>query len=675
MPVLPKPVPGVSGRGVIPKVNTNASAKGPAFVGPAGMGGRPSQVNPQISSQSMKISQSNADFTISMNTEGPTRTGSMAQLPSQFQTVQNNYARNIPQPPVGAQTMQPNAPMGQVDSGVNFNQLGNQQVSINENNFKMEQATPGVGGGAYSGAMARGIGGGPQYGFNNMQNQANARGSLIVMRAAKNDGVEASGDENKDTAGNDTDIEVTPNEKAELVKAGETEEKNADGVAKFKPVYAYFVLFMALFCRIMVQWHRKGITYAYGYTGLGEFAGNPIYEISSAYPQLKNWYGLLAGVVYTIPYAGFGLVVGKLSDTANRKLWLGIMVILASLTMGISGFVNSFAVLAIMRVFHGAFNSATNPLSFSLVSDYFPPDRRATANSIIQAGNYIGVGASSLSIILISSFGWRVAYGVMAALGMVGGLATMLFVREPERGRFLDNETKKKEAEKKKKAEEEAAKNKGKNPIKAFFENIGLVFSLPCARNTLIASSLRNFGGMCVSSFLPVFFGKVFPAFKAEYALLNAAALSICGLLASIGGGVIADKFEKKSYMTKAFLCIFGCLLSVPLIALGTLQDSNFYLGVACYALKVLVSGTYSGPAITMIQNTSPASQQGNVVSVYFTCITIAQTISPVLFGWLANSMGALANPTLYGPILTGIVALSYWGSIPFWWKAGKYYK
>ena len=52
-----------------------------------------------------------------------------------------------------------------------------------------------------------------------------------------------------------------------------------------------------------------------------------------------------------------------------------------------------------------------------------------------------------------------------------------------------------------------------------------------------------------------------------------------------------------------------GCGLSFPLVALGTLQTSNFYLALGCYALKVLVSGTYSGPAITMIQNTSPLSQ------------------------------------------------------------------
>lgn len=138
-----------------------------------------------------------------------------------------------------------------------------------------------------------------------------------------------------------------------------------------------------------------------------------------------------------MPYASFGLLAGKISDQVNRKLFLGIVVILASLTMGVSAFTSSFAVFGAMRILHGMMNSASNPLSFSLIADYFPPDRRATANSIIQAGNYIGVGVSSLSILLISSYGWKIAYGIMGAAGIAFGLLTMGLVKEPERGRFL----------------------------------------------------------------------------------------------------------------------------------------------------------------------------------------------------------------------------------------------
>lgn len=77
------------------------------------------------------------------------------------------------------------------------------------------------------------------------------------------------------------------------------------------------------------------------------------------------------------------------------------------------------------------------------------------------------------------------------------------------------------------------------------FKCVSEVFSIPTARFVLIASSLRNFGGCIVASFLPVFFGRNYPQYKTEYALLNAVAVSVCGLVASVGGGLIADRFSK----------------------------------------------------------------------------------------------------------------------------------
>ena len=199
-----------------------------------------------------------------------------------------------------------------------------------------------------------------------------------------------------------------------------------------------------------------------------------------------------------------------------------MVLILAGATCGVTGAVNSFAMLCVMRVVHALLNTSSNPLSFSLVSDYFPPEKRATANSIIQAGNYLGVGVSSFSVLLISMFGWRVQYMIMAAISGLLGLVTMAAIKEPERGGFLTQEQKKIEAEKKAKKEKESAEQG--NPIQAFAKNLGTVFTLPTAKNVLLASSLRNFGGIIVSSYLPVFFLRNYPAFKAEYAMLNALA-------------------------------------------------------------------------------------------------------------------------------------------------------
>ena len=160
-------------------------------------------------------------------------------------------------------------------------------------------------------------------------------------------------------------------------------------------------------------------------------------------------YGNLTGLAYTLPFATFGLFVGKLTETVNRKWALAIVIGLAASAMGFTGFIDSFIVLAAMRVFHGMINSSTNPLSFSLISDYFPPERRATANSIIHSGQYIGTAMGSISILLISKFGWRSTYGIMAAISLMVSAAIAFIVKEPMRGKFLTKLERKKEEEKK----------------------------------------------------------------------------------------------------------------------------------------------------------------------------------------------------------------------------------
>lgn len=89
-----------------------------------------------------------------------------------------------------------------------------------------------------------------------------------------------------------------------------------------------------------------------------------------------------------------------------------------------------------MRFLHGALSSFINPLCFSLLADYFPPDRRGTANSILSSANYLAISLSSMTILLIKNYGWRASYTIMGGFGLVGALLGTLFMRNPIRGRF-----------------------------------------------------------------------------------------------------------------------------------------------------------------------------------------------------------------------------------------------
>ena len=76
-----------------------------------------------------------------------------------------------------------------------------------------------------------------------------------------------------------------------------------------------------------------------------------------------------------------------------------------------------------------------------------------------------------------------------------------------------------------------------------------------------------------------------------------------------------------------------------------------------------------------MMQNTTKSETQGNLIGAHLFYTALAATVSPALFGFMANSLGAASNPSIYGYIVTLFSVIGYGGSVPFFWLAGKEYK
>jgi MFS family permease len=199
-------------------------------------------------------------------------------------------------------------------------------------------------------------------------------------------------------------------------------------------------------------------------------------------------------------------------------------------------------------------------------------------------------------------------------------------------------------------------------------------WKMETTRNILIGGFFRNTAACIVTYYLPVFFGKNYPAMKTSYSIYNAMVLSIGGIIASITSGIVSDKFEAKTTWTKALILMIMQGLSLPCILASTIYFKSFWPSFWCYAAYQFISSTYVGPAVTMMQNTAPPNQQGNIVSAWFFSMTIAQTISPFIFGNIANYVGVVANPKLYGPLIAIFATFGYSLCIPFWYKAGKGY-
>merc|ERR1711960_77285 len=90
-----------------------------------------------------------------------------------------------------------------------------------------------------------------------------------------------------------------------------------------------------------------------------------------------------------------------------------------------------------MRVLVGVGEAAGGAPSHSLLSDTFPPEKRAGALAVFQMAVYVGqVLGLVVGGYLVVPLGWRWTFVVVGAPGVLAALLLFLTVREPERGRF-----------------------------------------------------------------------------------------------------------------------------------------------------------------------------------------------------------------------------------------------
>ncbi len=142
--------------------------------------------------------------------------------------------------------------------------------------------------------------------------------------------------------------------------------------------------------------------------------------------------GFLYGTAFAVFYALFGIPLGRLADSWYRGRLMALGLALWSSMTAISAFANSFAMLAVARIGVGIGEASASPAAYSMISDSFPKERRATALSIYSSGLYIG-GALSLPIGGLVISRWNMAYPdpALAPLGLAGWQAAFLVVGLP----------------------------------------------------------------------------------------------------------------------------------------------------------------------------------------------------------------------------------------------------
>jgi MFS family permease len=101
---------------------------------------------------------------------------------------------------------------------------------------------------------------------------------------------------------------------------------------------------------------------------------------------------LLTGFAFALFYTFFGLPLGRIADAGNRRGLIAAGFAMWSLFTAGTGLARNFTQMLIMRM--GVGEASLLPAAYSLITDYFPPHRRATAQGIYNIALSLGSGAA-----------------------------------------------------------------------------------------------------------------------------------------------------------------------------------------------------------------------------------------------------------------------------------------
>ena len=157
---------------------------------------------------------------------------------------------------------------------------------------------------------------------------------------------------------------------------------------------------------------------------------------------------LLMGFSFAIFYTIMGIPLGRMADSKSRRGLVTVGIIVWSVMTALCGLAKHYWQLFIFRIGVGVGEAALSPAAYSMIADYFPPSKRATAISVYSMGIYIGSGIAFLLGGLIVEFvtaqgavtlpvlgetrPWQVVFYVLGASGLLFSFAFLL-IKEPKR--------------------------------------------------------------------------------------------------------------------------------------------------------------------------------------------------------------------------------------------------
>ena len=142
--------------------------------------------------------------------------------------------------------------------------------------------------------------------------------------------------------------------------------------------------------------------------------------------------GLMGGLAFALFYTGLGIPIAMLADRKDRSKIMAVSLALWSLMTMVCGFAQNFWQLFLARLGVGVGEAGGVAPAYTLISDLFPPERRARALALYSFGIPIGSATGIVfGGVIATLIDWRYAFFIVGALGLLIAPLFRLVVRDP----------------------------------------------------------------------------------------------------------------------------------------------------------------------------------------------------------------------------------------------------
>lgn len=364
--------------------------------------------------------------------------------------------------------------------------------------------------------------------------------------------------------------------------------------------------------------------------------------------------GLLKGLAFAILYTTLGIPIAWLADRKNRVTVVTVSLAVWSAFTALSGFAQNALQLALARIGVGVGEAGGSPPSHSLISDYFPKEKRSTALAIYSMGIPFGQFFAFLAGgWMLQTFGWRAAFLIVGVPGVLLAVLMKLTVKEPIRG-----------------AKDLAAATAKPVPFK---EGLKHLLAIPTYWGVIASVTLASFSGYGIGLWVVDFYRRTYELTYTEItvplALLNGVAYGVGTYL----GGALTDWVGRKNKGAYAWIPGIGMLITIPTGWLSVWAPTPFW--AFFWSAPFLIGlGLYLGPSFSVVQTIAPVRLRAFATAFFFLILNlIALGGAPSYIGILSDIFAVESGPTDgLRWALTTLGGSSLLAALAFFWTARK---